>query len=101
MRWLILMAAFLLVSCGAGAEPAAGPRLYTTNCGACHGATGGGTSAAPSFLELDVSDDAIRSAVRNGVDDRPEFPAMAPVGGLADDDIELIIAHIRSLQAGG
>ena len=105
--------ALAMVACGDG-EPAAerapipvdadGATMYQARCASCHGEDLRGTDKGPSQLSIVYepghhSDDAYRSAIRNGTRQHHwEFGDMPPVEDIADDEIELVIAYIRSQQ---
>lgn len=86
---------------GCGSQTVDGEQSYNTYCAACHGATGEGTPAGPSLLLSLAEDGEIGDIVRNGVDSNDDFPAMAPVSGLSDEQIAAVVTHVRVLQAGG
>jgi len=93
---------------GASAEDlvATGDRLWhgEATCATCHGADLRGTTMGPPLLdEIYVPshhpDDAIRSAVRNGVQPHHwDFGPMPPLTHLDDGDIDALIAYVRSEQ---
>ena len=98
----------LATSCGDdGGDSAAGrgAAIYRANCSACHGDDLRGAATGPSLLLTiygpdELSDEAIRDAVRNGVaEQRFELGEMPANGALGDQQIDLIIDHIRSVQA--
>ncbi|MCH9021157.1 MAG: c-type cytochrome [Planctomycetes bacterium] len=83
-----------------------GKNLYMRYCSACHGAQGEGIrypqmAAYPAigntdFLAL-ASDDFLRSTIQHGRTER-RMPAWGQKeGGLADEDINAIMAHLRTL----
>ncbi len=105
--------AILAASCGsapaesepvtsAGAEP--GAALYQSNCASCHGADLRGTDKGPSHLSIVYEpnhhgDDSFRSAILNGARQHHwNFGDMAAIPGLDDDEIDDVIAYIRSEQ---
>jgi mono/diheme cytochrome c family protein len=96
MRPLALVSLLALTACGTGTADAS--QVYTSNCAACHGAQGEGNAAGPPLAGLDLTADEIRSAILEGVDERPDFPAMGPVRGLDSTAIEQIVAHVQSLE---
>lgn len=87
-----------------GAAGAAGAELYQTNCASCHGADLRGTEQGPSHLSIVYEpnhhgDDAFRSAILNGAQQHHwNFGDMAAIPGLDDDEINDVIAFIRSEQ---
>ncbi|MFT6812462.1 MAG: mono/diheme cytochrome c family protein [Ilumatobacter sp.] len=106
---LVLIAA----ACGsapATTEPASpgglggGGDLYQSNCASCHGANLQGTDKGPSHLSIVYEpnhhgDDAFRSAIINGAQQHHwNFGEMAAITGLDDDQIDDVIAYVRSEQ---
>lgn len=103
-----------LAACGRDASESAGERgerPYAANCSVCHGDALQGTSRGPSLLDpayasSELSDAAMRDAIRNGVEqNRWEFGAMPANGALRDPQVNEIIAFVRAgqrdLDAGG
>ncbi len=83
---------------------AEGKGLYQASCAACHGADLRGTELGPSHLSVVYqpghhSDITFVLAARNGVRSHHwPFGDMAPVEGLSDTDLELIVAFVRETQ---
>jgi mono/diheme cytochrome c family protein len=81
-----------------------GAEVYASSCASCHGADLRGTEKGPSQLSIVYEpnhhgDDSYRSAIANGAPQHHwSFGDMAPVEGLSDDDVEAVIAYIRSEQ---
>jgi len=81
-----------------------GAQLYAAVCASCHGADLRGTDLGPSHLSIVYEpnhhgDESFRSAIANGaLQHHWQFGDMAPIEGLDDDDIDAIIAYIRSQQ---
>jgi mono/diheme cytochrome c family protein len=112
MAALAIAAAAALAACaghGGGGDPVAtGDALFhgAGTCATCHGGDLQGTSMGPSLLEsryeADVlPDDAIRSAVREGVLTQSRGLGVMPaLPHLDDGDIDAIIAFVRSRQEG-
>jgi len=77
-----------------------GAAIYGANCAACHGAALEGTGRGPSLLDPvydEISDDDVRSAVRNGVEEtRWGFGPMPATGGLSDAQIGDILVFFRA-----
>jgi mono/diheme cytochrome c family protein len=97
-----------LAACGRDASESAGnrgARPYAANCAVCHGDALQGTSRGPSLLDpayasSELSDAAMRNAIRNGVEqNRWEFGAMPANGALRDAQVNEIIAFVRAGQA--
>jgi len=113
---LILTAALAtaLAACGSGADstespapqasPGAGADVYQAQCASCHGADLTGTDKGPSQLSVVYEpnhhgDDAYRSAIANGAPQHHwNFGDMPAVEGLTSDDVEAVIAYVRSEQ---
>ncbi len=101
---------WLGTACGADGPGTAlerGERIYVANCAQCHGSDLAGTDRGPSLLlpvygPDQLSDEEIADAVRNGASQRLfDFGPMAGNGALSDEQIDSIIAYVRSQQAGG
>lgn len=87
-----------------------GERLYMQNCGACHGFTG--RVVGPLAVERDswpraladgwvmsrLSDDYIKSLVRKGGLHWNLSGAMPASPSLKDEEIDALVAHVRSLS---
>lgn len=120
-RWLALGAAALLtvaaaviivaatseeapLEAGSPEELAHGQEVFQQNCATCHGDELQGTFVGPPFLDEIYApehhpDDAFRNAVANGVQPHHwDFAAMPPVPGLSDQDVDAVIAYVRSQQ---
>jgi mono/diheme cytochrome c family protein len=82
----------------------AGEDLYIESCAECHGSDLRGTTQGPSHLSVVYEpshhgDAAFFLAVRNGVRQHHwPYGDMAPVEGLADPEIEAIVAYVRENQ---
>ena len=83
---------------------ASGEQVYRDSCASCHGADLRGTPDGPSQLSIVYEpnhhgDDAYRSAIRNGAAQHHwSFGDMPAVEGISDDEVEAVIAYIRSQQ---
>ena len=109
---LLVLATIVLAACGGdggsdaagGADVARGEELFVANCSPCHGEGATGTSQGPPLVHevyepSHHSDDSFRSAVANGVQPHHwQFGPMPPLPGVAGDEVEAIIAYVRSLQ---
>ncbi|MDH3302817.1 MAG: cytochrome c [Acidimicrobiia bacterium] len=79
-------------------------RCRCNNCASCHGADLRGTDKGPSQLSIVYEpnhhpDDAYRSAIANGAPQHHwTFGNMPPIGGLDSEEVEAVIAFIRSEQ---
>lgn len=101
-----------LSACGAdtatpaasGADLARGAEVYAQTCASCHGADLRGTEEGPSHLSIVYEpnhhgDAAFRSAIANGAPQHHwNFGPMPAIDGLASDDVEAVIAFVRSEQ---
>ena len=103
------VAAALIVATSACSNGESAPRVdgadvYANNCASCHGADLRGTDQGPSQLSVVYEpghhgDDAYRRAIENGAGQHHwGFGDMPPVIGLDDDEVEAVIAFIRSRQ---
>ncbi len=81
-----------------------GQSVYAQNCASCHGVNLEGTDKGPSQLSIVYepnhhNDDSYRSAIANGVPQHHwPFGDMPPVEGLNAEEVEAVIAFIRSEQ---
>ena len=81
-----------------------GAEVYASSCASCHGDDLRGTEKGPSHLSIVYEpnhhrDDSFRSAIANGAAEHHwDFGDMEPVEGLSDDDVEAVIAYVRSEQ---
>jgi mono/diheme cytochrome c family protein len=89
---------------GSPEQVALGEQVFTQSCATCHGeGLRGGLAGPPLLHEIYAPDhhpdSAIRSAIARGVQPHHwEFAAMPPIPNLSDDDVEAVIAYIRSVQ---
>jgi mono/diheme cytochrome c family protein len=95
-----------MAACGRDASESAGirgERPYAANCAVCHGDALQGTSRGPTLLDpvsSELSDAAMRNAIRNGVEQtRWQFGDMPANGALRDAQVNEIIAFVRAGQA--
>jgi len=109
---LVALTSALLVGCGSGetaSEASAsgtgdGAALYEASCASCHGSDLRGTAKGPSHLSIVYEpnhhgDAAFRSAIAVGAAQHHwNFGNMPPVPGLDQDEVDQIIAYIRSVQ---
>lgn len=81
-----------------------GQILFEKNCAACHGRNAAGTKSGPPFIHKIYepnhhADGAFYSAVKNGVRAHHwPYGNMAPVTGIGDGEVKLIINYVRALQ---
>lgn len=108
----VALALAALAACGDSTDQGAldatdagrGGELYAANCASCHGSDLRGTDRGPSHLSIVYEpdhhdDDSFRSAIAQGVRAHHwNFGDMPAVGGLDDDEVDSIIAFIRSEQ---
>jgi mono/diheme cytochrome c family protein len=82
----------------------AGETMYHGSCAACHGVNGTGSTTGPPLVNKIYepshhADAAFHRAVQLGVAPHHwRFGAMAPVEGLAPEQVDQIIAYVRWLQ---
>ena len=103
----------LLVTAGAcgddGSDPegdavARGEALFASNCVACHGEQGTGTTAGPPLVHEIYEpghhpDASFQRAVQEGVPQHHwEFGPMPAMPGLSEEQVDDIIAYVRQLQ---
>jgi cytochrome c oxidase cbb3-type subunit 3 len=86
------------VSLNSSVSPAEGRALFTTNCGACHGANGHGGVRAPDLATASeiqqLSDNDLTGIIRQGIPDM----GMPAFGALVPEKIEAIVHYLRVLQ---
>jgi mono/diheme cytochrome c family protein len=86
------------------ARLAQGVELFQANCATCHGQDLQGTFVGPPLLHEiyapdQLTDDDIRAAVANGVTPKNwNFSGMPAFPNLDTDDVEALIAYVRSSQ---
>lgn len=99
------------------ADAEAGKAVYAVNCASCHGEKGDGKGPVGAALnpsprdfstgdfKFDTdgdgtagSDSDLAAVVKNGAAAYGGSPLMAPWGHLSDQDIDNVVAHIRSLR---
>ena len=108
----VIVFTIVLVRGGALArgDPAKGKASYDQLCASCHGPSGKGDGAAAAALNpkpkdladkgyvKGLKDDYIKKLIKEGGPAAGKSPLMPPMGGaLKDDDIENVIAYIRSI----
>ncbi|MDQ6694669.1 MAG: cytochrome c, partial [Chloroflexota bacterium] len=77
-----------------GSPAAAGGETYARYCNTCH--PGGNRGAGPSLIQRSprMSDEEIRSVIRNGQQRMPGFNAQL----ISDDQLTGLVAYIRTLK---
>lgn len=75
-------------------DATAGGDLYQTNCSACHGADGQGTSQGPNIVEevAEHSDESTISTILNGEDEMPAFEDT-----FTDEEAADLVAFLHTL----
>jgi len=110
------LAALPLAAQGAG-DPAAGKTTFETLCATCHGTSGKGDGPAGAALnppprdftkgdfKYDTDKDGkpgtdtdLANIIKNGAGAYGGSPLMAPWGHLSDQDLQNVVAYVRSLQ---
>lgn len=88
----------------ASLDGARGEEVYQARCASCHGADLEGTDKGPSHLSIVYEpghhgDASFRSAIENGAPQHHwPFGDMPAIEGLSADEIEAVIAYVRSEQ---
>lgn len=81
----------------------AGKKVYVERCAICHGREGDGSAMGPPMFSGELaalSDDAYRTAIKDGVPNRrPQYGAMPPQT-MSSSEAAHVIAYIRSAQRG-
>jgi mono/diheme cytochrome c family protein len=86
-------------------EQTQGEQLFESNCAPCHGKRAAGTDRGPTFLSKIYAADhhadiAFERAPQNGVRAHHwTFGDMPKISGVTAEDVKIIIAYIRWLQA--
>jgi mono/diheme cytochrome c family protein len=86
-------------------EHSQGEQLFEANCAPCHGKRASGTDRGPTFLskiyaEDHHADSAFDRAPQNGVRAHHwNFGDMPKISGVTPEEVKIIIAYIRWLQA--
>src|SRR5689334_21419779 len=88
----------LLLALAAGAQTPDGRKIFETRCSICHGLDGNGGEFAGSIVARlrAMNDTQIESTISAGVPGR----GMPPVAA-ADDELRVLLAHLRTLRAPG
>ena len=91
----VLIVGFALAVAACAPDPSdasTGAEVYQASCASCHGANGQG-AAGPALdsgeLVAKYTDAELADTIRNGV------LTMAPVKGLTDEQIDLVVAFLR------
>ncbi len=63
--------------------------LYVHNCASCHGTSGNGLNGNPSLINNGLSEEQIRSIIRNGRGKMPALPR------LTDEQVEKIARFVK------
>jgi mono/diheme cytochrome c family protein len=93
------------VGSGGSADLALGEQVYADSCATCHGDDLRGTGQGPSHLSAVYEpghhpDESFVAAIEQGSTQHHwGFGDMPPVEGLDDDEVDAVIAYIRSVQA--
>jgi mono/diheme cytochrome c family protein len=77
---------------GTAAPAAAGKAIFDRNCNGCH--PNGGQGAGPALTASRVTEDQIKTQVRNGKGAMPAFPASQ----ISDADLSILATYVKSLQ---
>lgn len=102
---------FVVASCACGAAlySADVAANWENHCASCHGADGRGETKMGKRLKIkdltsaDVqgsfTDEAAVKAIKEGIrDEKTKKLVMKPIEGLSDDEIQALVAHVRSLK---
>lgn len=109
---VVMLVALLLSACGdesavvddPGGASTEGAVVYAAQCASCHGTDLRGTDKGPSQLSIVYEpnhhgDDSYRSAIANGAPQHHwGFGNMPAIEGLTAEQVEDVIAYIRSEQ---
>lgn len=86
---------------------ASGPALWEKHCASCHGPDGKGATMMGRKLKIkDLTDPAHQAAftdadaakaIREGIKSENGKTRMKPIEGVTDDDVRVLVAHVRTL----
>ena len=93
-RYMMILAAFALVSSMAWAED--GAALYKTKCAMCHGAMGEG-KIGPSLQKTAMSEKQIDEFITNGAAGK-KAPHTKGVAGLSAEQANAVATYVASLK---
>jgi mono/diheme cytochrome c family protein len=93
-RYLMILAAFTLVSSMAWAQD--GAALYKAKCAACHGAMGEG-KVGPSLQKTALNQQQVADLLTNGASGK-KAPHGKAVAGLTADQASAISTYVMSLK---
>ncbi|MBI2513015.1 MAG: cytochrome c [Opitutae bacterium] len=96
-------------ACGAAVYAADVAANWENHCASCHGADGRGDTKMGKRLKIkdltsaevqaSFTDAAAMKAVKEGIrDEKTGKLAMKPIEGLSDEEIQVLVAHVRSLK---
>src|ERR1039457_6457042 len=96
-RWMLAAALAGHAVAQTEPDPAAGRKIFESQCALCHGQTGGG-GRGPALnrprLDKAPDDDALREVVKGGIP--PEMPG---AWQLHPHEVEAVAAYVRTLGA--
>ncbi|MBA3849360.1 MAG: cytochrome C [Opitutus sp.] len=105
IRALLPFAALAIAPCVFAADVAAN---WENHCVSCHGADGKGETKMGKKLKIrDLTDAAYQAkftdadivkAIKEGVKSETGKTTMKPIEGLTDDEINALVAHVRTLK---
>lgn len=106
MKLSLLTTFFLTLSAGlalAAGEATAGKAVYDKSCKACHGATGTANPSIVKMMKVDIKDLGSSDVQSMSDSDLKKIITegkgkMKPTKGVADKDLDHVIAYIRTLK---
>lgn len=95
----LAVAAVFLSACGDSTEGLLGGELFERSCAVCHRSDGSGSGNRPAIgvgsNAVDLTDEQIAGVIRAGPGVMPSFQR------LTDEQVDSLVAYVRSLQGEG
>src|SRR5437762_9191335 len=108
MRRTITMSLAVLAASALSASAADAKAAYEKDCAKCHGADGKGDTKmgkklgakdySDAKVQAEMKDDQACKAIKEGLKDKGGKTLMKPAEGLADADIQGMVAYMRTFK---